>query len=239
MGAGDLEQHGVKHIINAVGPRWDNGDDAATFTQRLSNVVRQALIEAQANYCSSVALNAISTGLFKGPLQTCSVIIVNSIRIYFQDYPGSCIKKVSITNNDLQTCRAIEQALKVAMGEVEVEEFDASSYRVRKTLHSSIHPLYTHYTLAIHSLYTHYTLTSHLTIHSPYTHHTLTIHSRYTHFTPHYTLTIHLTIHSLYTHYTLTIDSLYTQNTFTILYTHLHYRLAMHPTLYTRYTLRE
>jgi O-acetyl-ADP-ribose deacetylase (regulator of RNase III) len=156
MGAGDLEQHGVKHIINAVGPRWDNGDDAATCTHLLSSVVRQALIEAQDCYCSSVALNAISTGIFKGPLETCSVIIVNSIRTYFQDYPGTCIKKVSITNNDQQTCGAIEHALKVAMGEVEVDEFDTSGYRVRKkdcllTVHCT---LSTHYELTKRSLCT-------------------------------------------------------------------------------------
>jgi hypothetical protein len=77
-------------------------------------------------------LNAISTGIFKGPLETCALIIVNSVRTYFQDYPKTCIKKVSITNNDQQTCGAIEQALKVAMGEVEVDEFDTSGYRVRK-----------------------------------------------------------------------------------------------------------
>lgn len=89
-------------------------------------VILKALEAAHIAGCTSLALNSISTGIFGGPLDTCSVIIVNAIREYFAAAPWSVIKKVSLTNKDDQTVNAAEQALLIAMGEIDVDDFKIS-----------------------------------------------------------------------------------------------------------------
>jgi hypothetical protein len=84
---------------------------------------------------------------------------------------------------------------------------DGKNYS-RHMASTTIHTLYTHYTLTMHSLYTHYAPTMH-SLCTHYTHYTLigrhmastTVHTLCTHYT--------LTTHSPYTHHTLTMHSLY------------------------------
>lgn len=77
----------AKYIIHAVGPRYGiEGDD------KLESAIRKALEKADELNLSSIALPAISTGIFGYPYETCASIMVNVIK----SYKPKSIKKVIV-----------------------------------------------------------------------------------------------------------------------------------------------
>ncbi len=62
----------ARHVIHAVGPRMGQGDE----DQRLGSAVRAALRVAAEHELGSIALPAISTGVFGFPLDRCAQICV-------------------------------------------------------------------------------------------------------------------------------------------------------------------
>jgi O-acetyl-ADP-ribose deacetylase (regulator of RNase III) len=78
-GAGNLK---ARHIIHAVGPRMGEGSEAG----KLASAIRASLELAEANNLSSIALPAISTGVFGYPLEGCADVMLRVIVDYtFED----------------------------------------------------------------------------------------------------------------------------------------------------------
>jgi O-acetyl-ADP-ribose deacetylase (regulator of RNase III) len=75
-GAGSLP---CQYVIHAVGPVWGDGDEDA----KLSAAVRGSLEIADQAGLASIALPAISTGIFGFPRRRAARIILGTIRDYF------------------------------------------------------------------------------------------------------------------------------------------------------------
>jgi O-acetyl-ADP-ribose deacetylase (regulator of RNase III) len=124
-GSGDLRaSSGVKHIVNAVGPSWNDrhGKTDGQLQALLQTVVVAALVAANDAGCASASLNAISTGIFGGPTALCARIIVDAVRKFFMDHPASILQRVSITNNDTDTAGAVRSSVLVALNKMETQD---------------------------------------------------------------------------------------------------------------------
>ncbi len=76
-GAGELS---AKHVIHAVGPKMGDGDE----DRKLSSAVRSALALADRHGLKSIALPAISTGVYGFPMARCARITLTEIHRYLQ-----------------------------------------------------------------------------------------------------------------------------------------------------------
>ena len=92
----------AKYVIHAVGPVWGDGDE----DQKLSDAVTGSLRVADELKCSSIALPAISTGIFGFPKDRAAGIIFSAIEKYFTDNSTSGIRQVLIMLFDQTTVAA-------------------------------------------------------------------------------------------------------------------------------------
>jgi O-acetyl-ADP-ribose deacetylase (regulator of RNase III) len=98
-GAGGLK---AKQVIHAVGPRMGEGDE----DRKLASAVRAALALADRNGLRSIALPAISTGVFGFPMDRAARITLTEIHRYLQG--GTKIERVVVVlydNDAFQTFR--------------------------------------------------------------------------------------------------------------------------------------
>ena len=89
-GAGKLP---CRYVIHAVGPVWGEGDEDA----KLRSAVTGSLALANERSLTSLALPAISTGIFGFPKDRGARVILDAIAEYFADMPDSSLNKVRIT----------------------------------------------------------------------------------------------------------------------------------------------
>ncbi|MBK9924955.1 MAG: macro domain-containing protein [Anaerolineales bacterium] len=90
----------AKYVIHAVGPVWENGRDDED--QKLEQAVTGSLQVVDELKCSSMALPAISTGIFGFPKDRAARIIFASIEKYFESN-ASNIKVVKMLLFDKPT----------------------------------------------------------------------------------------------------------------------------------------
>jgi O-acetyl-ADP-ribose deacetylase (regulator of RNase III) len=74
-GAGRLA---ARHVIHAVGPVWRGGD--AGESELLASCYRRAVALAHENDCATLALPAISTGVYGYPLDEAAAIAVGTVQ---------------------------------------------------------------------------------------------------------------------------------------------------------------
>ncbi len=86
----------AKYVIHAVGPVWGDGDE----DNKLAQAVTGSLRVADELNCSSIAMPAISTGIYGFPKDRASVIIFSAIEKYFEGNPHSSIKIVKLVLYD-------------------------------------------------------------------------------------------------------------------------------------------
>ncbi len=101
-GAGRLP---CRYVIHAVGPRWGEGDEDA----KLATAVQSALALADARGCRSVALPAISTGIFGFPKDRAARITLAAIES-FAARPPANLRRVLLVLYDQPTLQAFAQA---------------------------------------------------------------------------------------------------------------------------------
>ena len=70
----------AKYVIHAVGPVWGDGDE----DNKLFDAVTGSLRTADELNCSSIAIPAISTGIFGFPKDRAAKIIFSAIEDYFE-----------------------------------------------------------------------------------------------------------------------------------------------------------
>lgn len=100
---GDLP---AKYVIHAVGPVWDNpqhADDIRKTDNNLAFAVTGSLVVADELNCSSIAMPAISTGIFGFPRDRAASIMYFAIENYFELHPSSGIQVVRLTLFDQPT----------------------------------------------------------------------------------------------------------------------------------------
>lgn len=103
-----------KVIIHAVGPRLTDQSlsDYPQAAKLLENAVFNSLKSAEECCLKSVALPAISSGLFGYPLAQCADTIVRTVRKFCEDFPVTYLKKILLVNNDDLTVNEMEKACK-------------------------------------------------------------------------------------------------------------------------------
>jgi len=88
-----------KYVIHAVGPVWGDGDE----DNKLSDAVTGSLRLADELKCSSIAIPAISTGIYGFPKDRAAGIIFSAIEKYFVGNPTSGIKTAKLVLFDKPT----------------------------------------------------------------------------------------------------------------------------------------
>ena len=76
-GAGHLSERGVRHVIHAVGPVWRGGGRGEP--EQLASAYRSALALAREAGVASVAMPAISCGVYGYPLDAAATIAVGTV----------------------------------------------------------------------------------------------------------------------------------------------------------------
>ncbi|XP_032880484.1 protein mono-ADP-ribosyltransferase PARP14 [Amblyraja radiata] len=103
-------------VIHAVGPRWMD-TNSNTAVKRLKNAVKESLRLAEIFNFKSIAIPAISSGIFGFPLALCADTIVTSIREHFVNLRGdSTLKEIHLTNFDDETVQAVAKAVQKIFG---------------------------------------------------------------------------------------------------------------------------
>jgi O-acetyl-ADP-ribose deacetylase (regulator of RNase III) len=94
-----------RYVIHAVGPVWGEGDEDA----KLASAVAGALRLAERLGLKSLALPAISTGIFGFPRERAAGIIIDTVRDFFAQHPASGVELVRLTLLDSQTVEAFQR----------------------------------------------------------------------------------------------------------------------------------
>ncbi len=82
----------AKYVIHAVGPVWGDGDEDAKLASAITGILRVA----DELKCASLAMPAISTGIFGFPKDRAAGIIFKSVNTYFGAKGDSTLKLVRI-----------------------------------------------------------------------------------------------------------------------------------------------
>lgn len=103
-GAGDLK---AKYVIHAVGPRWDTSLTTFKNCIPLYQAVINTLRMANKLKCKSVAIPAISSGIFGFPKDLCAKIFFDAIEDFVKeikkDGSKTVLEEVRLTNFDEET----------------------------------------------------------------------------------------------------------------------------------------
>ena len=89
----------AKYVIHAVGPVWGDGDEDS----KLQSAVTGSLRVADELNCSSIAMPALSTGIFGFPKDRAAGLIFSAIEKYFVDNSSSGLKIIKLTLFDQPT----------------------------------------------------------------------------------------------------------------------------------------
>jgi putative ATPase len=104
-GAGTLP---AKYVIHTVGPIWNDGESGED--ELLADAVRSSLTLASELGCESIALPAISSGIYGFPKLRSAEIIIRTIRIFIKREHGS-LRRIRCTNIDEETARIFHKVL--------------------------------------------------------------------------------------------------------------------------------
>jgi len=94
----------AKYVIHAVGPVWGDGDEDA----KLAAAVTGSLRVADELRLKSIALPAISTGIFGFPRERAAQVILSAIQSYFENPSG--LERIRMVVYDEPTVAAFEKA---------------------------------------------------------------------------------------------------------------------------------
>jgi O-acetyl-ADP-ribose deacetylase (regulator of RNase III) len=96
---GDLP---CRYVIHAVGPVWGEGDE----DKKLVDAVTGSLLAADRLELASIAMPAISTGIFGFPKERAAGAILSAIERFFIDKPESTVSLVQMVLYDQPTLEA-------------------------------------------------------------------------------------------------------------------------------------
>lgn len=107
-----------RHVIHAVGPRWGTGDEHA----KLRRAVVASLELADQEGLASVALPAISTGIFGFPKDQAAEVTFDALQEFDRAHPESSLKQVRLTLFDDATLAPFRRAFQARWPEAESGE---------------------------------------------------------------------------------------------------------------------
>ncbi|XP_031147264.1 protein mono-ADP-ribosyltransferase PARP9 isoform X2 [Sander lucioperca] len=104
-----------KKIIHAVGPhlsKYPSKSDLSGAERLLERAIESILDKVKENHLQSVAIPAISSGLFNYPLPDCANTIVTTVKRYYESSrsSGHLPKDIFLVNNDEPTVKEMTRA---------------------------------------------------------------------------------------------------------------------------------
>ncbi|XP_004675217.1 PREDICTED: poly [ADP-ribose] polymerase 14 [Condylura cristata] len=100
-----------RHVIHAVGPRW-SAQEAQRCVSELKSAVEESLRLAEKHNCQSIAIPAISSGIFGFPLSQCVETIVSAVKGFFQHKSDGCtLKEIYLVDTAEKTVEAFASAV--------------------------------------------------------------------------------------------------------------------------------
>jgi O-acetyl-ADP-ribose deacetylase (regulator of RNase III) len=103
----------AKYVIHAVGPVWGDGDEDAKLAAAVNGILRVA----DELKCTSLAMPAISTGIFGFPKDRAAGVIFQSINTYFGARGDTAVKTVRIVLFDDSSMEVFLDVWKRTWGE--------------------------------------------------------------------------------------------------------------------------
>jgi O-acetyl-ADP-ribose deacetylase (regulator of RNase III) len=103
---------GCRYVIHAVGPVWGDGNE----DQKLADAVQGSLRLAERLGLNSIALPAISTGIFGFPKDRAAQVIFDAVRDYFSENSHSKVNLVRLTIIDEPTLNTFQEVFKAWTG---------------------------------------------------------------------------------------------------------------------------
>lgn len=94
-----------RYVIHAVGPVWGEGNE----DEKLCAAVQGSLQVAEELKCTSLALPAISTGIFGFPKERAARLIFQTIADFLEKQPAGSLQTVRVTIIDQPTLDAFQK----------------------------------------------------------------------------------------------------------------------------------
>lgn len=105
-----------KHVILAIGPQY-NPSKPQESEKLLKKAVKKSLNVADQESFQSLAIPAISSGVFGFPLDLCACTIVKAIKEFCDFVEGDiALRKIHLVDNNDKTVKALEAAVKKIYG---------------------------------------------------------------------------------------------------------------------------
>ncbi len=102
-------------IVHAVGPIWQDG--AHKEKEHLTEAIRKSLELAASRNGSSIAIPALSTGIFGYPTDSATTVITMAVRDYLKHNVHSSIKEVYLCDNSDQSISGFVKAMQTLFGQ--------------------------------------------------------------------------------------------------------------------------
>jgi O-acetyl-ADP-ribose deacetylase (regulator of RNase III) len=100
----------AKHVIHAVGPRYKDGKSGEE--EKLISAVKASLRIAEQKKLKSIAVPAISSGIFGYPIVECAKVITGAVNSYLKENPDTTLEKIVLCLFDDEAYSEFEKNIK-------------------------------------------------------------------------------------------------------------------------------